>query len=57
MVTVSGSSLFCCPGPNACSAAICSVTAWMETFTAGSAILSFSVRSFTVFAFGLRVTR
>ena len=57
IVTVSGSSLFCWPGPNACSAAISNVTAWIETLTAGNAILSRSVRSFRVLTFGLRDTR
>ena len=37
IVTVNASSLFCWPGPNACSAAICSVTACTDTFTAGNA--------------------
>ena len=43
--TVQGSSLPCSPGPNAFSAAICSVIAWIETFTAGSAMRSLAVKS------------
>ena len=45
----------CWPGPKACSAAIWRVTAWIETFTAGSAMRSFSVKSLMVFTSGLMV--
>ncbi len=55
--TVSASSFPCWPSPKAFSAAICSVTAWIDTLTAGSAILSFSVKSLIVLTFGLRVLR
>jgi hypothetical protein len=55
--TVSRSSSFALPGPNACSAAICSISAWFETLTAGSAILSPSPKSLIDFTFGLRVFR
>ena len=52
---VSGSSLakFCFP--NAAAAAISRVTAWTETLTAGTAILSLSVKSRMVLILGLRV--
>ena len=55
--TVNASSFPCWPSPKIFSAAICSVTAWTDTLTAGSAILSFSVKSFSDFTFGLRVLR
>ena len=55
--TVSASSFPCWPSPKTFSAAICSVTACTDTLTAGSAILSFSVKSLIVFTFGLRVLR
>ena len=45
------------PAPNCFSAAIWSVTAWIDTFTAGSAIRSFSVKSAIVLTFGLIVLR
>ena len=55
--TVKESSLPCSPGPNAFSAAICSVIAWIETFTAGSAMRSLSVKSLSDFTSGLIVLR
>ena len=55
MPTVSASKRANSASPNALAAAICSKRAWMETFTAPTAILSFSVKSATVFKLGLRV--
>src|SRR5438128_2333840 len=57
MVTVKASSLFQLASPKAAAAAICRVTAWIEDFTAGKAILSLSVRSATLLTFGFLVLR
>ena len=55
METVSGSSLFMPASPNSLDAHRCSIMACIETCTAGSAILSFSVKSRIPLMFGLRV--
>src|SRR5207253_10621435 len=46
--TVSRSSAACWSAPKAALAAICSSSAWIDTFTAGNAILSLLVKSLTV---------
>ena len=55
MPTVMGSSLAKLAWPHCLAAAICSIIAWIETLTAGSAILSWSVKSTMVLTLGLRV--
>jgi hypothetical protein len=55
--TVNLSSTSNLPGPNVFSAIICSMIACTDTFGAGSAIRSLSVKSRTDRMFGLRVVR
>ena len=55
--TVSESSLPPWPGPNAFSAAICRVIAWIDTRTAGRPMRSFSVKSLMLLTAGLMVLR
>ena len=55
MPTVSGSSLAKLLCPHCLAAAICSIIACTETLTAGSAILSLSVKSVMLLMLGLRV--
>ena len=55
--TVHWSSLCSWPLPNTFSAAICRMTACIDTRTAGSAMRSFSVKSLMVFTLGLMVLR
>jgi hypothetical protein len=55
MPTVNGSSLPNCSRPHCLAAAICNITACTETFTAGTAILSLSVKSVMFFTLALRV--
>ena len=52
MLTVSLSSRYSSPGPKACRAAICRMTAWIETFTPGSAMRSCAPKSLIVFTPG-----
>ncbi len=52
--TVSGSRRANSASPHCLAAAICSTSAWIDTFTAGTAILSRSERSVIAFTSGTR---
>ena len=54
--TISGSSLLYCVGPHSCAAAISSISAGPELFSAGTAMRSLPAKSRIVWTAGLRVT-